>query len=297
MPGADAPGAASITTFDTHHQERREAAWQSLDMRYLEFAPSRPLRPFVHCLWTLSTGPSGLEPVLPDGRAEVVIHRGQPFQQLDADGVLREQARVVVAGQLTRPAVVGPVEDGEVLGIRFRTAGARAVLRLPLHEISDRLLPLQAVHPALARSLTEAVDRGPALQAVTRCLERWLCSAKVVRPHAISAPAVALLGAGRPVWGVARELGCSERTLERHLRADVGVSPKTLQRIIRFRRFFALVQGGESGSIASVRAGYYDQSHANRDFKAFAGSSAKRYFEGDSTLGGVFLGELGEEGA
>lgn len=260
-------------------------------MRYQEFAPSPSLRPFVYCFWTLTTGPSGLEPVFPDGRAEIVIHRGRPFQQLDPDGVIRGQARIVVAGQLTRPAFVGPFHDGEVLGIRFRMAGARAVLRVPLHELADRLLPLATLHPALAKGLAEAVDRGPPVQAVGRCLEDWLRSRRGTDPHVISSPAVALLAAGRPVGRVARELGCSERTLERRILADVGVSPKTLQRIIRFRRYFSRLQAGESGSIAGVQAGYYDQAHANRDFRAFTGSSPRTHFNGDSTLGRVFLSE------
>jgi len=90
---------------------------------------------------------------------------------------------------------------------------------------------------------------------------------------------------------VGRELGCSQRTLERHILADVGVSPKTLQRIVRFRDYFRRLRLGESGSRAAVNAGYYDQSHANRDFRAFTGASPRTQLSSseEGKLSGVFL--------
>lgn len=262
-------------------------------MKYREFPPPRGLRPYVRCFWTLSTGPSAIEPVFPDGRLEIVIHRGQPFRQLDDDGVLRCQAPIVVAGQLTRPAWLGAVEDGEVFGIRFRTTGARAILHVPLHELADGLLPLSVLDSGLFERLREAVTVGPAPERVSRMLIERLGSRRAVQPHAITSRAVMLLASGHRVGAVARNLGCSERTLERHLLADVGLSPKLLQRVVRFRSYFARLGEGVSGTTAALSAGYYDQSHANRDFRSFTGTSPRAHFGLDPVLGRTLLS--GEE--
>lgn len=270
----------------SHQASRRK---RTASVKYRELQPPRDLRPYVRCFWTLSTGPSGIEPVFPDGRLEIVIHRGEPFRQLDVDGVLRGQAPVVVAGQLTRPAWLGPVEDGEVFGIRFRTVGARAILRVPLHELGDLLLPLGSLDPVLADRLRESVNVGPAPERVSRVLLERLQSRRAPHPRAIAMKAVMLLGSGHQVGEVARHLGCSERTLERYLLADVGLSPKVLQRVVRFRSYFAQRAAGVPGSAAALTAGYYDQSHANRDFRCFTGTSARAHFGLDPVLGRTFL--------
>lgn len=258
-------------------------------MKYREFRPVPALQPFVRCFWTLSTGPADLEPVFPDGRLEVVIHRREPFFERGDDGVERGQAPIVVAGQLTRPVWVGPRAEGDVFGIRFRTAGARAILRLPLHELRDRLLPMGMVDSELARRLRDAVQLGPAIERVSRILLDRVRARPATGPHAITSGAVTLLGSGRRVEEVARELGCSERTLERHLRADIGLSPKLFQRVARFRHYFSQLEAGVPGSAAALTAGYYDQSHANRDFRSFTGTSPRAHFGLEPPLGRILL--------
>ena len=48
-------------------------------MEYREYSPAPALRPHVACYWTLA-GPGGApERVLPDGRAELVVHLADPF--------------------------------------------------------------------------------------------------------------------------------------------------------------------------------------------------------------------------
>ena len=258
-------------------------------MRYHEFRPPAELRPYVRCFWTLATGPCGIEPVFPDGRLELVIHRGQPFHQRDEDGMERPQAPVVVAGQLTRPLWLGPVEHGEVFGIRFRTAGARAILRVPLHELSNRVLPLAVLDSVLRDRLQRAVHLAPAVESVGRVLLECVWTRRPAQPHAITSPAVALLGAGHRVREVALRLGCSQRTVERHVLTDVGLSPKALQRVLRFRSYFAQRGSGVPGPAAAVKAGYYDQSHANRDFHFFTGTSPRAHFREDEVLGRTLI--------
>ena len=162
-------------------------------------------------------------------------------------------------------------------------------MRLPLHELTGQLLPMGALHPGLARRLREAVDLPAARAAVSRVLVEWIGAKNATQPHAISLPASVLLAEGLRVSDVARRLGCSERTLERHLLDDVGLSPKALQRVVRFRGYFAELQSGTPGPAAALKAGYYDQSHANRDFRTFTGTSPRAHFAEATALGRVFL--------
>ena len=59
--------------------------------------------------------------------------------------------------------------------------------------------------------------------------------------------------------------------------ATLGVSPKMLARIARFRRAAALIARGEAASGADLAAacGYVDQAHLIREFQEFAGTTPK----------------------
>ena len=73
-----------------------------------------------------------------------------------------------------------------------------------------------------------------------------------------------------PAGLVGHDLG--ERRLERAFRDRVGVSPKRLARILRFRSaYVALARGGAQAAVA-FDAGYADQAHLLRDFRELAGA-------------------------
>ena len=73
---------------------------------------------------------------------------------------------------------------------------------------------------------------------------------------------------------VAAEVGLSLRQLRRRCHAVVGYGPKTLQRVLRFRRFVARVDARpdvlDLAAIAA-EAGYADQAHLTRECARLAG--------------------------
>jgi transcriptional regulator GlxA family with amidase domain len=78
------------------------------------------------------------------------------------------------------------------------------------------------------------------------------------------------------VGELARTLGVSDRQLRRRFDAAVGYGPKTLQRVLRFRRFLARVHAAEAGvdlALLAFEAGYADQSHLTREASALSGMS------------------------
>jgi methylphosphotriester-DNA--protein-cysteine methyltransferase len=67
---------------------------------------------------------------------------------------------------------------------------------------------------------------------------------------------------------VAAEVGLSLRQLRRRCHAAVGYGPKTLQRVLRFRRFISRIDADRgAGDLAAVaaQAGYADQAHLTRE--------------------------------
>jgi len=82
-----------------------------------------------------------------------------------------------------------------------------------------------------------------------------------------------------PVANLAAELGWSRRHLGERIRADLGLPPKIVGRILRFDRVKRLLERDDGHRLAEIAldCGYYDQAHLNRDFRAFADATPSEF--------------------
>ena len=83
----------------------------------------------------------------------------------------------------------------------------------------------------------------------------------------------------RPVADIAAGLGVSHGHLDRQFTGQVGLSPRTLARILRLRRLLDHIDVYESVAWANLAAelGWFDQAHLIRDFKRHTGVTPAEY--------------------
>jgi AraC-like DNA-binding protein len=265
-------------------------------MKYLELPAPPPLDAIVHCFWFLRGAEAAGEPqvIVTDGRLEIILHRGDPFERRDGDGTWHAQAATLVSGQLSAPLVLRATGWTDLVGIRFRTAAASAVLRFPLAQLADRVEPLGDPMPRLAGALRAAGDGATDPAELVARLSAVLLAHAVQPTDALAAAAVQALGQPRipGVEQLAEDLGVSARSLERRVLAATGAPPTRLRRMLRFRRAFRLIDQAPAGAGARIaaQAGYYDQAHMLRDFHQFAGAPPSTFFREDPELARVMLG-------
>ncbi|GAA2247461.1 AraC family transcriptional regulator [Streptomyces ruber] len=208
-------------------------------------------------VWTKTPGgPSapGAHLVLPDGCMDLLWHEGRLF----------------VAGPDTRAHAPGEA-SGSWAGIRFFPGTAPALLGVPAHVLRDQRVGLADLWPAAeVRRLTARVNAAatPALGLEELALRR---AAARDAPDPLLRGIVAALDAGRPVAATADELGIGARRLHRRSLVAFGYGPKTLARILRFRRALALARAGVPLAETAHRTGFADQAHLARDVRALAG--------------------------
>lgn len=266
----------------------------SLDYREISAPPE--LSHLIRCVWFLAGRGDHYQPqpVVPDGRLELLVHRADPFRELRPGGA-RLQDTMLVAGQLTQPIHLLPGHDIDVVGIRLNPVGAGALLGIPLHELTNAVVNLYEICPRLARALEAAVAiAGTATErafAVMRTVVRALSATPDLKMMAM----IQCLNNGSPMslGAMASRYGISPRTLERRFQAEVGMGPKMYQRVVRFRRAFRMLehQQGRGARIAAA-AGYYDQAHLIRDFRRFTGTSPREFFRPETPLAGLLLSGL-----
>ena len=145
-------------------------------MTYRQFVPERRLRPFVHAFWTLT----GVERtpvfdlILPDGRAELVVHRGDPFRQRLEAGQTCLQASAFVAGQMESAVAIAPGHAVETLGVTFTPCGLAPLCEAPQHALVDRLVDVRDVATPGLRRLVADVSSAPSLPAALELVQRGL---------------------------------------------------------------------------------------------------------------------------
>jgi AraC-like DNA-binding protein len=208
----------------------------------------RPSRLPGAVVWA-NTSP-GTGRVLPDGCMDLLWHEG----------------RLSVAGADTRAHLTGG-EAGSWFGVRFFPGSAPAFLGVPAHELRDRRVDLADLWPAAeVRRLSGRVDGAADLP---RALEDLVLE-RAEPPGPLLRRLVGALDAGRTVGATADELGLGARQLHRRALDAFGYGPKTLARILRFRRALRLAAEVPFAE-AAARAGFADQAHLAREVKELAG--------------------------
>ena len=77
---------------------------------------------------------------------------------------------------------------------------------------------------------------------------------------------------GVPIRELAQQVGWSHRHLVGRFREQVGLAPKSVARVLRLQRSLVLLErSGESLAGVALAAGFCDQAHMNREFRALAG--------------------------
>jgi AraC-like DNA-binding protein len=228
---------------------------------YRELASPTGLRRALRCVWIRVVPANGAEPVriLPDACSDLIWRSGEG---------------AFVAGPDTGP-VVGPATPGSVVvGARFRPGAGGPALAHPLDELRDTRLELGELLPTLARRLDPDLAPATALREVALAAGRL---AEARPPDALAGEATRRLADPQVrSAAVAKELGVSERHLRRRFLASVGYGPKTLQRVLRFRRFLTQLElAGGDADLARVAAecGFADQAHLTRECSRLAGLS------------------------
>jgi AraC-like DNA-binding protein len=245
-------------------------------MRYAEYPAPPPLAGIVDRFWILEGRAPGVpEPIIPDGRVEIVLHFGQPFDRHHADGRVERQAPGLVVGQMRAPVCICPSGSAGVAGIRLAPAAARTVLGCPAGEITGQFVEIEALLGSTSL-LRERLGAAASDAVRVRLLEQWIgarVSSPPTRDVEAAVRAITATGGSTDLVSIAAHAGISLRQLERRFLADVGLTPKVFARLVRLQSALRRISDGEPLADAAVACGYYDQAHMARDFGHLAETS------------------------
>ena len=244
---------------------------------YWERPPRAELAAFVHCIWTYASPPDQIpQRIAPDGRPELIVHCRAPYIERGAHGDV-EQPHVLFAGQITQPLTLVASQGAAVIGVRLHAYATRPFLGVNADTLSDQRIDLTAFHGARVATLQEAVrtpsDWRDAVDIVEDYVLARLQGARIDTEVRDTVEAMLAERAPPPAPLI------SERQWQRRFKAEVGMSPRMLQTVLRFRRVFDAIEHPETkGWVeAALVAGYFDQPQMARDFRRFLGCTAREW--------------------
>jgi AraC-like DNA-binding protein len=241
-------------------------------------APHPALRPHIRTLtgWHEVSDTPVRRRELPGARVVLVVSFG-PSLLIDGQPFTSFTAGLGDAPALTEHAGLG-------YGIQayMSPLGARQLFGMPMSELSGLVVELEdLIGPAaheLAERLAETPDWPTRIDLFERAIAERVLAAPPVAAELERAWQRLLDSDGAvPIADLAAELGWSRRHLAVRFREELGMPPKALARLLRFERAVQRLRAGDDLADLALDAGYYDQAHFNRDFRAFAGTTPTEY--------------------
>lgn len=252
----------------------------------LAFGTAGPaIRPYVRNFWEVRGDLGGaLDRALPTDEAALVLNLGSAQQVRGLGGLWQERCGSFIIGAQTAPLETRSGAGTWIIGARLTAQGLACMaaaspselagashelgdLALPgYHSLLDRLHPLDPVELRFDRFASTLLD--------------WVGAAPSAAREVLHALARIRASGGRlPVAALADDLGWSRQRLHRAFVDLVGLTPKTIARLIRFKRVIDLIGYDERVELADVaqRSGFFDQAHFSHDFRAFSGMSPGQY--------------------
>jgi AraC-like DNA-binding protein len=213
----------------------------------------------------------------------VILSFDERLRLVDATG--RDEVHTsFTAGLSDGPTITEHAGSQHGMQVDLTPPAARALLGVPLNELTNRVVPLEDV---LGRDVSELLERLHDERTWERrfdLIERELAR----RVAETRPPPAAITEAWRrlcethgqtEVADLARDLGYSRRRLSSRFKDEFGLSPKAFARVLRFERATDRLARDDGARFAEIAqdCGYYDQAHMNRDFREFAGISPSEY--------------------
>lgn len=260
----------------------------SLDFDFRRRGPPDGMEAVIEGTWyARGTSPHGRERILPSPGAVLLVVLGPPLKMVaaaDPDVVLNVSG-AWVEGPHERPTLNEPSGETHALGIVFTPGGVSRVMDGPVSVLTNRIAPLHSTPLRVGRgtSLSDRLRATADPEEAMLELESAVSAAMAETPDTVWLRAIQALAAGEEdsVANAQRSLGVSRRYFTEQVRQRSGLTPKFLQRIARMRRLLQQIDARKPvrWSQESVGAGYFDQSHAIRDFRAFTGLTPTEYID------------------
>ncbi len=245
--------------------------------------PSPALAPFVRRFTVVETDEEATRVLIPEPGVVVGFRYAGDARLVEPYGAV-PLPDFSVAGVRLAVRRMCTSRGGGVVVAAFHETGAAQFFDQPLHELFGLSTTLDGfVASSELERVADQLAAASDVRSRVHVIERFLLARKRARsPDRLVQYAVEALrssNGSRRVRELACELEIGIDRLEKRFRRVVGASPKQLASLYRLLHAVELHRSGRNLTETALEAGYADQPHFNRGFRAAVGEPPRRFLE------------------
>jgi AraC-like DNA-binding protein len=255
-----------------------------------KYYTKQPLNKFIDYIYYYS----GYNPnhvinrFLPDGEVQLIFDLTDYPKFIYDNEILNEIQsckNVWFSGFRTKPITIPSGKDSEMLIVQFQKGMASSFLREPLNNLLDIVVDAELLFNSQIISLrNQLVDNSKDLMKMFELVEnkliKYLLPNNKLNEFINKSVSTILTNPSQiSIKEIVDQSGYSHKHICKIFKENIGVTPKTLLKIIRFQKAISQIEMYKTIDWLSVcfECGFYDQSHFIADFKKFSGFTPKEY--------------------
>ena len=234
---------------------------------------------------------------IPDHSIERVVPTGHIFVLFELDGMVRntfdnetlepnaEYRGVWVSGMHQHYISISAHQDSEMFVIQFKPFGAHAFFHQPIENLNGRVIPAEALFADELTTMRHGLLQASSSAEKFQLAEDWL---QMRFREALCPPAELLkiidalyVEPAAKYLDIIENYPNTQKHLIQQFKKYVGLTPKQLQRIIRFNSILQRIHQKEKiqWSDVAYECGFSDQSHFIKEFRHFSGFNPAEFID------------------
>jgi len=275
-----------------------------MQMRFQNIEPHPLLKSYIEKMWVFESSGKipvdDLKLVVPNGNIKLTVaFRNGIVAKVNGQFFTSKEQCISLTGLVDVPVILDVDEDVATgtLGVEFSPQGAYRFFHLSLKEIKNQIHQLTDIVGDKARQLEEHIANAETIEIKIWILQQFLINQLLqYQEDTIFDYCVEKIISSKgkiTIKELEKKTGYSSRWLNMKFADNLGVSPKNLAAIIRFKQYYqAFAKKDELSFMKNEFYDYYyDQSHFSKDFKRFTGLTYSGFDGKNNSFGTLFYKE------
>lgn len=220
--------------------------------------------------------------ILPDGCLHWMFHRKKSF---DVDNISQDGIKASATGLYDKAIHISSTEDVELITVFFHPYAAGAIMGMPCKVLSYDNIDFESLESLEFKELKRHVLDADSTEECIDFIEDFILKRLIKTqgsPHIKQLQKVFGMMKAKPdvrIDELASAACLSDRQFRRVFMDNVGMNPKQIQRIMRFRQATNEIIRTSPENLDDVlyTNGYTDHSHFNHEFHDIVGVSPTEY--------------------
>lgn len=255
-----------------------------MPIQFHHIEPHFLLKNYIEKMWLfISSGKIAVDDmklVVPNGNIKLTVsYQNGIVAAVNGKTFASKEHDISLTGLVDVPVILDVDEDmaTQTIGIEFSPKGAYRFFHFALDDIQNQIYSVSDVLGNVGRRLIEQMNNTTSLRQKIIALQQFLLrQLSLHNEDMIFEYCIEKITGSKgciTVKELEKKTGYSSRWLNRKFHNKLGVSPKNLCSIIRFKQYYEgfINDNKKVFSRNDFYESYYDQSHFIKDFKRFTG--------------------------